>query len=288
VAAVVIVTTAVILLLKRQEDHRAPPANELTSLSQGGSGTSDTVSTRAGLPAGAVADQAVSLPELRIPERPTLEQEFNEDGGSTPVVKVYVEQVLARVNGQDIRLNHLMSVDTSERGKAHKMTPDDYDFLLNRAVQRTAVLQEAAKQGISLTDAHRLQLDEVRDAVMRREGGDPNAVHMNIKGSMSDRIAFEVEEATANLLLDELLRREGYGSPFVTPEEVDRYYQEHQQEFGPLPDDPGERERAWPPIDRAIRERLAIDVLKRYGDAAQLYVENLLTQGNVVLIQPQP
>jgi hypothetical protein len=215
---------------------------------------------------------------------PRLETVVPQEGGEPlTVVRVRPDQVLATVNNIPITLKDLMVVGTAQDGAEQSMSPDVYEFLLNRAIERELTFQAARAQGIRLTEEQQRQLDQIGTSKFAgdiEDDGSPVA-HLNVPGTAEQRRAFEVRDATAFLLQASLLAKAGVASPHVTSAQVEQYYRQHIAEYGQLPADAERRWTAWQQIDLAIRQRLARQVQQEYDEAVRELLDQLRANASV-------
>lgn len=186
--------------------------------------------------------------------------------------------VLARVNGIELRLGDLMTVEPGDR-EPRPVGADALRYLLDRAIDRELVVQAARARGVTLDPAQQAQL-----ADERRQLDSPGP------GVISDRtrtpayVAFDVRDSEGLMLQANLVAASGAPSPHVTTAQVDAYYQAHRADFPPLPTDPAARSAAWTSIDVAIRTQLADAQAEHYRAAVAAFLRDLRTgTGSVVV-----
>lgn len=200
-------------------------------------------------------------------------------------VEVRVDQVLAKVNGVAITLKDLMPIGAAEAALKQSLSPQMYDFLLGRAIARELTFQAAAAQGIKLTEDQNRQLKQVRESMLARYGTDPaKVVHLNVTGTLEDRIEFELRDAASPLLIHSMLAKAGAPSPYVTEAQVEEYYRSHATEYGALPGDAVERQAAWQRINLEIRSKLAPEIQAQYQQALNKMLEQLRANANIALL----
>ncbi|HEY6185549.1 MAG TPA: hypothetical protein VIW67_25135, partial [Terriglobales bacterium] len=162
-----------------------------------------------------------------------------------------------------------------------------YDFLLDQAIGRELTFQAAGAQRIELNDQQRRQLDQLRNTMERRFGGDPLlVVNLDISGTVEDQIAFRSREATATLLMASLLDKAGAPSPMVSEDQVREYYNQHVQQYGGLPSDSNKRQEAWEQIDFQVRLDLAFPALEQYSRRRLQYLQQLKSSAQITIYQP--
>jgi hypothetical protein len=200
-------------------------------------------------------------------------------------VEVRAEQALAKVNGVTITLKDLLPVGAAEAASKQSLSAERYDFLLNRAIARELTFQAAQAQGIKLTEEQNRQLKQVRESMLARYGTDPaKVVHLNVMGTLEDRIEFELRDAASPLLLHSMLAKAGAPSPYVTESQVEEYYRSHPTDYGTLPEDAVERQAAWQRINLEIRNKLTPEVQARYQQALEKMLEQLRANANIILV----
>src|SRR5262249_35621053 len=110
-----------------------------------------------------VASANVMLSKVAVPTAPQVETVVPKAGGEpAQVVRVHADQVLATVNGVAISLKDLAPLDTAQGATDQLMSPEMYEFLLNRAIDREVTIQTARAQGLELSAEQRQQLDQMR------------------------------------------------------------------------------------------------------------------------------
>lgn len=199
------------------------------------------------------------------------------------VVEIRADQILARVNGLALTLKDLLPIGAADA--ALSLTQQRYDFLLERAIVRELTFQAAQAQGISLSQEQTLQLQQVRESMLAHYGAaSPKVVHLNVTGTLEDRIAFELRDAASPLLLHSLLTKAGGPSPYVTETQVAEYYRSHSAEYDVLPGGAAERQAAWERINLAIRNKLIPETQAQYQRALSKMLEQLRASANITLI----
>ena len=268
-AAVAIFAIAAVLWWQRTRRERAPapPAPVLTSVPR----------EIAPPPPEAVTPEKLAVPPAVTPAE------------AARYLKIQPTQVLATVNGAPITLNDLVLVGAAAADKPQTMSPEMFDYLLNRAIERELIFQAAHGQGIELTEEQNQQLAQMRES-MHHEGADQTdsalVERLNVKGSRDEQIDFEVRDAAGQLLLGSLLAKAGVPSPHVTEAQVGDYYQSHRDQFGTLPDEPNAREAAWRNIDTEIRQTLAPSVQAEYQKRARALVDQLRALAKIEVTRP--
>ena len=159
------------------------------------------------------------------------------------------------------------------------MSPEGYDFLLNRAIDRQLTFEEARRRGVKLGEAQQQQLGAVRQQAIARGGSVPGE-------QTEDELTLEERDTEASMLQTELLARAGTPPPSPTAEDVERYYQAHQKELAALPTDPAARAAARAKIDLGIRGRLATEQQQAWADKLQELLDGL--RADAELSYPAP
>jgi hypothetical protein len=199
-------------------------------------------------------------------------------------LEVGADHELAKVNGVAITLKDLLPLGVADTAVNHSLSPEMYEFLLNKAIVRELTFQAAQAQGLKLTDEQNRQLEQVRESVVARYATAPaQVVHLNATGTLEDRIAFELRDAASPLLLDLMLAKAGMPAPHITEAQVEAYYRTHAAEYGALPDEPGERRAVWQKIDLAIRNQLAPEMQAQYQQALNKMLQELRASASITL-----
>jgi len=257
VVVVALVALAAVFLARRPA---APPQDESSQASPG------------------AAPKAPPPPPFVAPPRPVVENvapEPDSGGEVEQVVHVYPEQVLATINGTAITLKDLAGVAGMKREKDQVLSRHMYDFLLSRAIDRELVFQEARAQGLQLTPEQKEQLAAMRAQEVQAGSG-------VIDLTMSpERLDLEQRDAEGRMLLVNLASASGVAPPFVTPEQVQAYYDGHRDEFGEMPADPAEAQGARRSSDAEIRRKLSADTAAAYQKGVDEILVRLRTSADV-------
>ena len=182
-------------------------------------------------------------------------------------------QKLARVNGVGIAGRDLIAFRAADP-PAQTMTEEMFHFLLERAIDRELVVQEARARRVQLTTEQEAQAAEVREQARARGVSDPA------------ELDFEQREARVDLLQTALLAQKGTPTPLPNEADVQRYYDAHRDEFQALPSAPAERAVAWQTLQLQIRQRLATDSQRAYGERLRAYLNSLRTAANIARVEP--
>ncbi len=153
-------------------------------------------------------------------------------------------QTIATINGVAITGADVLAFRAID-GDRQTMSPEMYEFLTRRAIERELTLQAARARKIELTSTHDVQLAQVRANAEARGETDPA------------QLAFEDKDARAQLLLEEIATAEG--APPALPDDaaVDAYLKAHAGEVGPMPSDPQAVQELRVSIRQKLYEQLA-------------------------------
>ena len=193
------------------------------------------------------------------------------------VVRLKAGMVLAKVNGKNITLADLFPIQPGDTNAEQILSPEAYQYLLNRAINRELIFQTAKAQGVELSLGQQLQLDRFRQERQQAAPGDLKRLNSGV-----GQFDFEVRDTTAMMLQNTLLENLG-ASANVTPDQVQLYYLQHSHQYDPLPADEPARSQAWALIDRSIREQLAASVRADYQTTANAYIDQLKAKNEVVV-----
>ncbi len=196
------------------------------------------------------------------------------------MVRVTPAQVLATVGGVQLTLKDLMPLPASKTETPQLMSAEMFSFLLNRAVEREATIQAAAREGVELTAPQRQKLQEARARAQEAQAGVFDTVQQDPANA-----EFEQKDSAALLLQASLAEKAGVPSPHVTAQLVQAYYQQHEAEYGLLPSEPAARQAAWQRIDAEIRLKLAPQVQAQYEQNFKQFIEQLKAAAEIN-IQP--
>jgi hypothetical protein len=213
------------------------------------------------------------------------------DGAQIPpkaakVVRVSAVQALAKVNDANIGLKDLLPVGAAVAEQA--MSPETYDFLLQRAIERELTFQAARAQAIELTTEQIQRREQIRQRLLARRAADAAAqvLHLNAVGTPDDQIEFELREITAQFLLNSLLAKAGVPGPDVTEERVKQQYESHRNEYAGTPADPAKKDSGWQKIDSDIRQKLATQVRVEHQQKVQEFFDQLKASAKITKNPP--
>jgi hypothetical protein len=135
------------------------------------------------------------------------------------VIQVKANQILATVNRIPVTLKDLVGEGRSEA----RLSVEEYEYLLGRAIDREAAIQAALSQGVTLTDGQMRQLESIHGRVMAGEvEKDGSKVsHVNATGSVEERAMFAVRDAAGLMLIVNLMAKSGL--PLDAPEQRSSY-----------------------------------------------------------------
>lgn len=197
------------------------------------------------------------------------------------VRRIVADQVVATVNGVGIFGKDLVPFSVGEGPTRKALSPELFDYLLQRAINRELVVQAARAEGVELADAQQQQLEQLR---ARLEKKDP-AVVVPARVDPA-KVDFEVRDAAGLLLQAALLQKAGYAPPYVTEGQVRAYYEEHRDRFGELPEEAAERQAAWGKIDFEIRKELAPAAQAEYREQVRQYLERIREAAKIDVYPP--
>lgn len=218
-------------------------------------------------------------PPPPAPEPEPVERSVDEESGD-PVVGFRADHVLAVVNGVAVTGRDLILFGAAAT-PVQALPQNEFDFLFNRALERELIFQEARRENLALTDQQTRQLDLVRQTVMDRQAGDPNAVFLTARGTLDEQAAFEMREAEAMLLQNSLLEKQGVRPPHVSADRVRAHYEANIELYGDLPEDEAERAAVWRKLDYQIRMDLAPVIQAEYRDKRDAFIEQLKSQADI-------
>jgi hypothetical protein len=189
---------------------------------------------------------------------------------SLPMVTVRPDTVLATVNGTALALGDLMAINPAVVTQK-SIRADAYSHLLDLAIERELTFQTAKARGVELDDLQKQNLEEIRAAALSRA----HAPYMPADYDAEAQAAFEVRVGTVQMLQNTLLGEAGPPAQYVTPAQVQEYYEAHQSEFDPLPRNAAAREKAWLPIETGIRNQLISKVYIQHEKNRRQLLEEL-------------
>jgi hypothetical protein len=193
------------------------------------------------------------------------------------LIRVPVDQVLATVNGVALTLKDLQPVSSPgpAGGSEQTLSPERYDFLLQRAIERELTVQAARASGVELSESQKHQLARFQ---ADRTQPEPGVIRQLTRNTAQTE--FELRDAAALMLQNSLLARQGV-SAHVTPERVEEYYRAHQAEYGELPADARAREDAWAKIDFQVRQLLAPTFQNEYQNQRRVFLDKLKAEAQI-------
>jgi hypothetical protein len=257
--AVAIVVTAVLLYVFRGSTRRDTPA----------------------VPAAPAVEKPVAEPaRAEQPEptvtraEPTIEQPSSEVAvPDLPQAMIQPDQTVATVNGIAITGRDLLPFGSTAQ---QSVTPEMFEFLLNRAIERELILQEAEAQDVKLSPLQQSELARLRASLA---APDPNVIQdMQGREAKAD---LEFRHAEAMLLQTALLEKAGHSPPYVTADQAEDYYQSHKDTYGDLPTNDAERAGAWREIEQRIRQDLSPQLQEAYARALESYLQELKSGADI-------
>lgn len=137
-------------------------------------------------------------------------------------LRVNTAKVLATVNQTPLKLKDLMPVRSDEIEK--ELTPEQYAFRLQRAIEMELTFQAARDQGVELTAAQQQRVGQVA------EGDKSDLEHYKKYGltwssSSAEQMEFEKRLLSAQMLEQNLVAKKAALSPSPDPEIQSRYEQ---------------------------------------------------------------
>jgi len=202
--------------------------------------------------------------------------------GTNKVYQLRADQVLATVNGVEIKLGDLVPLTTTNGDAMVPLDAVTYNYLLNRAINRELMMQAAKAQGVGLTDAQQQQLMKLQ---AQRDAPEPGLL-AKLNASTA-AVQLELRDTEAFMLQTTMMAQHGF-SPDVTPDQVDKYYQGHTAQFGDAPTDPLARKQWWSNVDIIIRELLEKQVRADYNNALNTFMDGQKAAAKITLAAPAP
>jgi hypothetical protein len=193
-------------------------------------------------------------------------------GGGPPlqVVRLRPSHILGTVNGIKLSLKDLNPQKSDANDAEQTIDLVEYNYLLNRALERETTIQAAGSQGIGLTQSQLKQMDVLRARLGETE---PNVIKELTRSPES--VQFELRDVIGLMLMNNLATKAGVPSPQVTSDDVSDYYSQNKKAYGDLPADQGERDAAWQKIDQKIRQKLSTDFLDNHQKKLQKFLDDL-------------
>jgi hypothetical protein len=183
------------------------------------------------------------------------------------------DQLLASVNGIPIRLQDITSL---REGQTEMTIEEDiFQAMLARAIDMELTFQAARGMGVELGQHQQALLDRVATQ---------NEMNMNMplySGSIvyssvtPEQIAFQ-DRLHAALSLQKNLMEQLLGiRAYPNVADIERYYQQHLDRYGPLPAEPAERDAAWKSIQADILRQLTPQMKDEYKRKLQDLLDQL-------------
>jgi hypothetical protein len=176
--------------------------------------------------------------------------------------------VVAVVDGTPLRAKDMVIFTPGGEERGESLSPEMFEFLRERAIDRLLVTREAERRGIGLGPEALAEIEKL--ALQFRYGPEVIAA----AAPEAARVAFEQEEARGMLLLRALAESEGERL-LPTDDDVAAYLREHAAELSPLPADPVERVEKAREIDAEARAALAAGRWARCAAARTRLLEQL-------------
>ena len=160
---------------------------------------------------------------MAAPSRPAAPSASEARVDAVPVeLRVNTAKVLATVNQTPLKLKDLMPVRSDEIEK--ELTPEQYAFRLQRAIEMELTFQAARDQGVELTAAQQQRVGQVA------EGDKSDLEHYKKYGltwssSSAEQMEFEKRLLSAQMLEQNLVAKKAALSPSPDPEIQSRYEQ---------------------------------------------------------------
>ena len=193
------------------------------------------------------------------------------------VLQLRPDQVLASVNGHEIKLGDVVPVSTNASQRDVEVSVQDLKYFLKRAMDRELIFQAAKERGLALNDSQHQQLANM--TAMRNQPEPGGIARFNTTGAQRE---LELRDSEAFMLQTTLMAAQG-ASPNVTEDQVVAYYQDHQTQFGGLPVDEASRTPEWEKIDFGIRQQLAAAARASYNEKLAAYMKQVESSANIVM-----
>jgi hypothetical protein len=174
---------------------------------------------------------------------------------------------LAHVNGVAVTARDLVPIGEGQREQS--MSPEMFQGLRDRAIDRELTFQAARGQGLELTPTQLQELEQVRANAKERGATDPAQIDL------------EVADARAGLLQAAMLSKTGSPKLFATDADVEKYYHDNPAAFEDLPQDPTARAVAWKAIEVQIRQTLSSEAHSKYQEVLRQYLDDLRAKARV-------
>jgi hypothetical protein len=179
------------------------------------------------------------------------------------------DMILAKVAGKDIQLKDLLP--TAEGTPERTLTAEEFEALYQQAINREVVFQSARVRRMELDEEQRRLVEKSRLRAAREGMALPDAERPEYEA----RSNFDSYVLMATLLERNLVKALGGPPAEVTPQVIEKYYEEHKGDFKELPEDEAARQEARQKIDETIREKLQPDVQAAYKEFAKTMLDDL-------------
>lgn len=215
-------------------------------------------------------DKAVTGSPVQLPS-PTV------DNTTTTVPKKRVfrdDDVVATINGVAFRARDVIAMTP---GSSQQISIDEMKDAVNRHVIEEAIFRKATSQGVDLTAEEQKRLAAIVNVT-------PNPAWT------AEELAFRQADAAifqrgvrSDLLLDHLLRAQNVPQPKrpVSNAEVRAYYDQHRNEYPPLPEGADPANPVVQKIYQEIRNRLMGLNIKEYNRVKVDYARQLQAQSGI-------
>lgn len=200
------------------------------------------------------------------------------DGTNDLLLRIAPGAVLAAVNDARIQLKDILALPPGSETEIQVMSPERFEFLLERAVDRELTFQTARAQGIELSATQRDRLA----ALVSRTAASPGAYVFDTMQHSAANATFEVRDAMALLLHATLAEKAGVPARDVTAAAVEQFYQEHRAEFELVRSGAVNETDARVRIDQDIRVKLARATAAAHEEGMQRFRETLRASAHIV------
>jgi hypothetical protein len=192
------------------------------------------------------------------------------------LVLVRPGMMLVEVNGRALTLKDLMPVSSATPPEL-SIESDEFQALLQRAIERNLTFQTARSQGVVLTREQTRQLGKMR----RRARAQKPELSTEVNAEYEAQANFDNWEVSTRMMQDSLFAASGRLADFVTQGQVDEFYLEHSADFEALPDDPDANREVRKTIDAQIRFMLAPLEDPEYQRQLRHFIDDLVDKANL-------
>lgn len=179
----------------------------------------DTVAQKLPAPKKELPVVSADLPDeiedsnLRVPMEKTVENK----AASIPTVRTSPKKTIALVNGNPVSISDVLPPGVLQPGDS--LPEAAYHKYLQNAVDQSLMLQEAGELGLMDTPEYQEMVEDMKNDLAE------------LPGLSDEQKQWRLEDYSRMAVVQELYQREGLTPERINNEEVDTYYEAHNDEY---------------------------------------------------------